>query len=130
MFEISNFLKVAIAKELFGGVDLTKATSFTAKLFSDDVDLGGTGTELTTPEYEAFTFTNNLTNFPARTDGQAISAFSMQSAEVFSEDATYQSIGIFDHLDNLWFRKTFAPRTILEGQYQILEFGDLVLTIS
>lgn len=129
MFEISNFLKAAIAKELFGGVDLVKATSFTLKLFSDVVDLDGTGTELTAPEYEAFTFANNLTNFPARTDGQSINDFSMQSADVFSEDAVYQSIGIFDHLGNLWFRKV-VTRTIFSGQFQIIENGDLVLAIS
>lgn len=129
MFEVSNYLKQKIANELMGGVDLTKATTFTMKLFSDIVELDGTGTELTTPEYEAFTFTNNTTNFPARTDGQSISDFSMQSADVFSEDATYQSIGIFDHLGNLWFRKT-ATRTILEGQYQLIENGDLVLQVG
>lgn len=129
MFEISTYLKQKLANELMGGVDLTKATSFTMKLFSDIVDLDGDGTELTTPEYEAFTFANNTTNFPARTDGQSISDFTMQSADVFSEDATYQSIGIFDHLGNLWFRKV-VTRTISEGQYQLIEEGDITLIIS
>lgn len=129
MFEISTFLGNMIAQELCGGVDLVKATSFTYKLFSDVVDLEGVGTELTVPEYEQFVLPNNLTTFPARIDMSAVNAAEYQSADVFSEDATYQSIGVFDHLGNLWFRKV-VTRTITAGQFQVLEASDFELTVG
>lgn len=129
MFEVSNYLKAAIAQELMGGVDLTKATQFTMKLFSDVVDLDGVGTELTTPEYEQFVFANDTTNFPPLTDGTAVNNFTMQSTDPFSADATYQSIGLFDHLGNLWFRKV-VTRTIYQSDYQLVEPGDIVLSVG
>lgn len=128
-FQVSNYLKQRIAQSLCGGVDLTKATSFTMKLFTDNVSLEGVGTELTTPEYEQFTFTNNLTNFPALTGGTAVNDFTDQSADTFSEDAPYQSIGIFDQSGNLWFREINLSRTILLGQFQQIEVGDLVFEV-
>jgi hypothetical protein len=129
MFEISTFEKTKLAQQIFGKVDYPAVNTFTLKLFSDVVTLAGVGTEFTTPEYEQFTFANNLTNFPARTDGQSINANSMQSANVFSEDATYQSIGLFDENDELRYREV-VTRTIYAGEYQKTNAGDLTLIIS
>lgn len=129
MFEISDFEKAKLAQQIMGKVDYPAANNFTLKLFSDVVTPGGVGTELTAPEYEQFTFANNLTNFPARTDGQSVNANSMQSADVFSENATYQSIGLFDENGNLRYREV-VTRTISTGQYQKTNAGDITLIIS
>ena len=131
MLEASSFEKQKLANSIFGGAAYPSATGFTLKLFSDTVSLSGVGTEITTDGYEAVTFDNNVTTFPALTDGTSANAIVIQT-DVFTEDSPeIVSAGLYDQLGNLRYRKVFsAPFQILSGQFFELAIGELKITVS
>jgi len=131
MLETSSFEKQKLANSIFGGAVYPKASSFELKMFSDTVSLLGIGTEITTDGYEAIEFDNDTVTFPALTDGTAANAVVLQT-DVFTEDSPeIVSVGIFDQLGNLRYRKVYsAPFQILSGQFFELAVGELSLEIS
>ena len=125
--EISTYRKSQIANAEFGKVTPVLTDNFQLKLFSNTVSLAGVGTELTGGGYAALTIANNLTNFPATTNGVKTNAVALQMATLSADSLEVVSAGLFDlATGELLYRKVFAvPFVIANGSFFILSVGDL-----
>jgi|GEM_PF-3781735 len=132
MLEASNFTKSRIANAEFGGTAYTPATALVIKLFSDLISLNGVGTEITTAGYSMLSIPNNLTNFPTSSSGVKENAVQVEMEPFEADSPEIVSIGIFDEMDNLLYRKSFASEPfVIQGTYFLtLAPGDLKLEIS
>ena len=129
--EASNFTKARIANSEFGATAYTPATALVVKLFSNLVSLDGTGTEIATAGYAPLSIENNLTNFPTTSAGVKENAVQFEMEPFEADSPEIVSIGIFDEMDNLLYRKSFAsaPFGIQDTFYLIIAPGDLSLQI-
>lgn len=129
--DASTFTKASIANAEFGGTAHVAAETYTLKLFSDMVSLGGIGTEIDADGYEPFEIENNLTNFPTATTGMKANAVAFQMSTLAEDSEEVVSAGLFDEDGNLRYRKVFAEAFIIPtGLYYIANVGDLTFVAS
>jgi len=132
MFEASNFTKQSIAECEFGGAAHEPAETYTMRLFSDTVDLGGDGTEITTGGYAEVEFDNDNVTFPFLNNGTSENAVVIQT-DVFTDDSpAIKSVGFFDENGNLRYRKVYPDNAVfvLSGNVFRLDTGMLTFSLS
>ena len=130
-FEISNYYKSKRSNNVLGNVAMPSIPTLRLKLFSNIVDLDGTGTELSGGGYAALDIANNTTNFPPTATGTTTNAVAFTMTTLTADSLEVVSAGIFDTAGNLLIRKVFAtPFIIPSGQAYLLGIGDFSLTDS
>ncbi len=112
MIEFSLALRNDIANTKFFNNE-----DFTIKAFSGVVSASGAGAEITAAGYAPIAVTNDLTTFPAATNGTRSNAVIFETPE-FTEDADILSYGIFKTADGTFLGRVVkdAPFTVSVGQ--------------
>ena len=128
MANISTYLKNKLLDKCVGAVNFTPAATLWIRLFSTDLTVAGTGTELSNPSYQALEIGNDTTTFPLAASGAKANAvrFDFDAAE---EDWTaIEAVGLFDAETggNLYFFENLtAPIAVETGENLYFDIGDI-----
>jgi hypothetical protein len=133
MSALSLYLENKINDHVLGGTAYTAPTTVHFALFTAAPSETGGGTEISTSStgYSRVAVTNNVTNFPASTNGTKTNGSNITFPSATAAWGTVSAFGVFDAATGgnlLYFGSLLTPRAIASGDTARFAAGDFSIT--